>query len=127
MKNLCRSKGGSCNCLQKSTWGRGVQKVQKLVYVVYGSHLSANFIQSSLCKSYVSSTIKSALCKFSLDLYSAHLCSSMYLHSAISKFLWIGTFPHYARTPQYCLETRQQCFDCYDTVSEVKSLNNKNY
>ena len=38
MKNLCRSKGGSCKCLQKSTWGRGVQKVQKLVYVVYGWH-----------------------------------------------------------------------------------------
>ena len=36
MKNLCRSTGGSCKCLQKSTWGEGVQKVQKLVYVVYG-------------------------------------------------------------------------------------------
>ena len=29
MKNLCRSKGGSCKCLQKSTWGRGVSKSPK--------------------------------------------------------------------------------------------------
>ena len=40
MKNLCRSTGGSCKCLQKSTWRRGVQKVKKkLVYVVYGWRL----------------------------------------------------------------------------------------
>ena len=29
MKNLCRSKGGSCNCLQKSTWGEGGSKSPK--------------------------------------------------------------------------------------------------
>ena len=29
MKNLCRLKGGSCNCLQKSTWGEGGSKSPK--------------------------------------------------------------------------------------------------
>ena len=29
MKNLCRSKGGSCKCLQKSTWGEGGSKSPK--------------------------------------------------------------------------------------------------
>ena len=29
MKNLCRSKGESCKCLQKSTWGEGGSKSPK--------------------------------------------------------------------------------------------------
>ena len=44
MKNICRSKGGSCKYLQKSTWGRRVQKVQKLVYVV-----CYHYLQLQLC------------------------------------------------------------------------------
>ena len=39
MKNLCRSKGGHANVYKSLHGGRGVQKVQKLVYVVYGWHL----------------------------------------------------------------------------------------